>query len=612
MSLQIWLPLNGSLENKGLCDFTPTITTTPTYATDGKIGKAMATGSISMPATATAQVLNNQEFSFSVWVYVNTDTGDTTNRSMFFGNDASRQFSIFQYPTCNDLHLYWRNSGTTTVYLGLIKSGVLPSYQWTHIAVTYKNPTAKIYINGKLIHTQDGTCTDTDFSKKTILFHNAANNCRYLNDYRIYNHCLSAKEVKEISKGLILHYPLNNNGLGIINPNLLVNSVPYNGLASWGTAGSGWSIKLIDSDFSPSGKVVRATFSGTTGAVGGTHHPNKNMSTDIENGEVYTLSAFIRSSSPMTVNFRSEMMDSNNIQTTTEWKYYSVSKTVDTSKTYKSNIFYAANASQVSNGTWIEVCMVKLEKGDKATMWVPHEDDNEYSLYSSLMTKISDCSGYQNNGIANTAPTYVSDSPRYNGSMGFNGSSTYINAGTGAKVKDVITVNIWAYMDDWSSFTNMSLVSCTEDGGWNFKNGGESQPFSFACGYGTTSNTYLYANMDKSQLSALTSGWHMFTGTFDGKNTKLYIDGVLRATSSTLSTKTPIYYNVTNSILVGAEVVGGSTPDYYGNYFKGNLSDLKIFATALSADDIKELYQVSISVDNQGNCFAKEYVEEYA
>jgi hypothetical protein len=43
-----------------------------------------------------------------------------------------------------------------------------------------------------------------------------------LNDVRIYDHALSAKEVEEIAKGLVLHYKLDNNGMG--NPNLAKNS----------------------------------------------------------------------------------------------------------------------------------------------------------------------------------------------------------------------------------------------------------------------------------------------------------------------------------------------------------------------------------------------------
>ena len=51
-----------------------------------------------------------------------------------------------------------------------------------------------------------------------------------MNDIRIYDHCLSPKEVKEIARGLILHYKLDNYWLC---ENILTNSTCYEGLSNW-------------------------------------------------------------------------------------------------------------------------------------------------------------------------------------------------------------------------------------------------------------------------------------------------------------------------------------------------------------------------------------------
>jgi hypothetical protein len=98
----------------------------------------------------------------------------------------------------------------------------------------------------------------------------------------------------------------------------------------------------------------------------------------------------------------------------------------------------------------------------------------------------------------------------------------------------------------------------------------------------------------------------MLTGTMDSSNVKFYIDGEEKGSIATGSTNGIGYAN--NYIFIGGEAAGNSTSPTNSN-FVGKISDVRIYATALSDDDIKELYETSVSIDNKSNIYSRQFEE---
>ena len=95
------------------------------------------------------------------------------------------------------------------------------------------------------------------------------------------------------------------------------------------------------------------------------------------------------------------------------------------------------------------------------------------------------------------------------------------------------------------------------------------------------------------------SSWQLNTITFDGTNVKYYKNGALVSTNA-LSGTLPAF----NGIKIGIGKAGGvyRQIQQYVSYFR-------IYVTALSAEEVKELYQIPIMVDKAGNAFASEFIE---
>lgn len=202
--------------------------------------------------------------------------------------------------------------------------------------------------------------------------------------------------------------------------------------------------------------------------------------------------------------------------------------------------------------------------------------------YNSLVEE--DCSGLVNKGTKKKIFTYDINSPMNESCYNFTGDNC-IMCYRGGMVTDEITLSCWAYMTDWTKVTR--LISCTESGGWNLEKHADGINFALA----STSNTYTTNTIIP--IAKLTSGWHMITVTYDGLCKKAYVDGVLVTTTNLYTTKTPIKYHSSNGIFIGAEPAGSQTTGESQYMPAGSkMSDVRIYATALTQDQITELYNL--------------------
>lgn len=135
---------------------------------------------------------------------------------------------------CSSSYGYTLNTGDAGNNRFKDKNGnniaVLNDGEWHHFVVTFGSNIAKLYIDGIYRGTASTFRNPTTSSSKLIKLAGGYNNDHsydwngMINDFRVYDHCLSAKEVEEIAKGLVLHYKLDS----ISNPNLFTSLKSHN------------------------------------------------------------------------------------------------------------------------------------------------------------------------------------------------------------------------------------------------------------------------------------------------------------------------------------------------------------------------------------------------
>lgn len=604
------------IKNQGLINDEFITSIDPTFSNDGKLGKCLEQGQFDMSATMTSKILNNQALTICFWIYVNAEEG--SKGSTIFGNINNnvefnnRKFSIFQYPTCNDLHLSWMNDAAKAFMMTPIYKGVLPSYQWTHVTITYHNPTMTVYINGIKKYTYSGVSNSSSFEYQTrVVWQNAY---RKLNDFRIYNECLSPRQVKEISKGLVCHYLLGEVDGKIGGRNLIKNG---KGNEKAGFFKNFPTVTDEYGEFTLKSKKTYATISLYDGFVYGCRdypvgekytwsydimYTAWNFPTGSNRGEFWMGQRYTNAPSGETATgaWRGvtrhilPVVGQNGCELN---KWYHVKQTVTIPQQASSNVgqqnyisFYNSNANVEASFT-ARLKNVKLEKSSTATPWTSAPEDDT-SFYDNI---IYDTSGYENNGSVtdSTCPTWSSDTPRYKGSYVFNGNNQYLkfqNPITSSSTD--FTISCWVKFDDITGNSTICTMRTAVGNGIALFKIGNKIRFDDN-GQCTFSDYTISANE-----------WIHVVVTRSSSCKKLYVNGILKQTVNTVGDMKLI----SNVGTIGASSQGG---DGISNYLNGQLSDFRIYATALSDSNILELYQSSASVDNNGNLMlAGEVIEE--
>ena len=104
--------------------------------------------------------------------------------------------------------------------------------------------------------------------------------------------------------------------------------------------------------------------------------------------------------------------------------------------------------------------------------------------------------------------------------------------------------------------------------------------------------------------SLIDNKWHLCAVSFKNGIITIYIDGISIGTYNASSTAEYITCGASGSTWHLAGYTSTSES------FIGNLSDFRIYSTALSDSDILELYNTPINIDNKGNLYAYEFIEE--
>lgn len=638
MSLVVWLPMTKDLRQQGLSDVEVT-NNGATFNSAGKLGgcyKIAPSQGMTLPASAMTSFTT--ECSIAFWIKINDWN---TSYATFFQAGLSStpwahyRFGILRNQSTSKLCFAIANSSGSSSAAGYVTSD-LTTGEWYQLAFTYTNGKVKCYRNGVLdkeyttsiipdfagiTNISIGRCTDGT-SYKT--------NCD-INDFRIYDHCLSPMEVKQISQGLVLHYPLD----GLSN-----TKVPFGYQELEYIESSGSSYFNTGYKFNPEIDDCKVIFKG--------NDTENNGMIFADSGGKYFWIYYYRAGSRIAL-----YASNGSAQQSVDYIAQDLNKHI---VEYKDKTFYIDGVnkgsltntySEDTNTIWLfsyggssypfkgRIYYTEIRRNNKfQKIYIPAKrlSDSAIGMYELINNEffvsasstfiagpaigtssiIYDASGFNNNGyIYQYDDTSIisidTNSPRYScATIVQSAAVTHAGPGTAYVVGDI------------SISTPKELSICFWVSPISAGYGNSYGQGIFCTTMGTNTGTdYLASAMNQYDDGisfnssdgstrmrpsfVISGGWHHYAATYDGQTARLYKDGIQ---TTTQSFSTAQMLGSFDHVFFGFSKAGG-----VWRRNKCKWSDCRVYATALSANDVKNLYQNSAYIDNDGNTYSADYNE---
>jgi hypothetical protein len=181
--------------------------------------------------------------------------------------------------------------------------------------------------------------------------------------------------------------------------------------------------------------------------------------------------------------------------------------------------------------------------------------------------------------------------PAQGSALNFDGVNDYVDIGTSINTTlstlNKLTAEAWVYPTSTVSYGAIVGNYSTPLNQMQFLIRKTGAVYQFFIGNGSSGN-YLSAS---STATVTLNTWQHIAGTWDGAVARIYVNGAL---SGTASVTYPTFNSTTNNIWIGGEVAGS------GEYFAGNIDEVKIWNRALCVSEILNNMNGEIPTNSSG------------